>query len=713
MAWLLPALVATTANSLILTLAYFYLAGVERQRALKIIGLGWGLYALRFVLMIAWVQTGQSIDILFALNQLAMPASCLVVLFGVLELEERRARPWFWYILAALTTYTAWAAFVVGPNWVYYLPLHIVSGLAFFSAGIQFIRSPWLQLPEAKVVGWAFVIWGLHKLDYPLLRPVEWVAPWGYLLGAVLAIVCAIGIILIYLRLEKQQAMDSRELYRTLVEGAPVPILVHREGAFIYANKAAVQLYDAASTGDLVGIPIVSYMDEDDVHKVYAQGPEQPELLPDSRTLKLTLHLPSGRVKLIDAHAITVAFEGAPARMVFCRDLTEEARLEQQLRQSQKLEAIGTLAGGIAHDFNNILFGIQGYSDLAKGLQDSGSEAEEYLQEVSKACTRAAGLVNQILSFSRRSERKLVQLNLVPVVKEVAKLMRATLPANIEVSCDSEPGSAWIKADPGEIHQVLINLCTNAGQAMRSRAGKLDLRLKQAALSEGSLALPPSLAPGEYYLLAVSDTGAGISDSDLEHIFEPFFTTKNPGDGTGLGLALSHSIVTNLNGAIAVESKLGEGSTFTVLLPVLEALAQEPTVAEQQPVTGKGRLMVVDDERMLADLLGQMAVTLGYTAETHYDSQQALAAFSADSNKFDAVLTDQTMPRLTGSELAAELARLSPETPVLILTGYQEGVAAETERLPNVRTILGKPVSRLELSQALSQALEPGGEAGR
>lgn len=385
----------------------------------------------------------------------------------------------------------------------------------------------------------------------------------------------------------------------------------------------------------------------------------------------------------------------------------EKTELERQLQHAMKIEAIGTLAGGIAHDFNNILGAIMGYSELARFETPKDSLLETYLLQVLKASQRAKGLVEQILIFSRQGEIQPRPLKLKPIIEEALKLLRASIPATIEIIIDISKDSGAVMADPTQIHQVLMNLCTNAAHSMLARGGVLTIRLENMVLEKTDpiLASHPDLKPGQFLQLAVSDTGHGISPLIIDRIFEPYFTTKEKGVGTGLGLSAVHGIVQRCGGAVAVKSRMGLGTTFYVLLPRIN-LEVEDRAAVIPPAQGaRERILLIDDEPMLADLGQRMIERLGYQVVSKTSSLEALECFRNDPGGFDVVVTDQTMPHLTGEGLAKELLRLRPEIPIIICTGYSETMDNQKALEMGIRKLLAKPMIMGELAEAIRQAL--------
>jgi PAS domain S-box-containing protein len=402
---------------------------------------------------------------------------------------------------------------------------------------------------------------------------------------------------------------------------------------------------------------------------------------------------------------------GQPARMLGAmRDITarrkaeaERERLAQQLRQSQKMDAIGTLAGGIAHDFNNILGSILGYTELALDDIPPDTLTSRNLQQVVKAAGRAKQLVSQILAFSRQAEpvRKAVRLG--ELIREVLSLIRASLPSTIEIQTHISADPDWVNADPTQLHQVMMNLCANAGHAMAARGGLLTVTLAEThpGKNEGMLRL------------SVRDTGTGMRPEVLDRIFEPFFTTKQAGEGTGLGLSVVHGIVKSHGGEIHASSELGEGSVFEILLPKSVPDGSPILPAKSSPAHGRGKLLVVDDEEALLGAMSQRLTRMGYEVVTEADSARALDLVALKPYEFDLVITDVTMPKLTGIKLAQFLRSIRADLPVIMCSGNPGNVEAEAATLSNVRTVLRKPLDIAQLSTLIRECLGPTADPAR
>ncbi|MBU0480427.1 MAG: response regulator [Proteobacteria bacterium] len=388
------------------------------------------------------------------------------------------------------------------------------------------------------------------------------------------------------------------------------------------------------------------------------------------------------------------------------RDVTEFEKREAQNRQAQKMEAIGALAGGIAHDFNNILFGIFGYTEIAMRRAEDQPAIREALEEVMKGGRRAKDLVRQILTFSRQRDAKWQPVQVKLVIKEVLNLLRSVLPATVEIK-QKVTSESMVLADPTQIHQVFMNLCTNAQYAMREKGGVLTVTLEDGKIDEEEIAETSDIKPGEYIVLTVEDTGHGIPEDVVARIFEPFFTTKGEGEGTGMGLSTTRNIVSDCGGAITVESTPGEGSTFRVLLPICRKDIREITVSTIGGLPGgKERVMVVDDEAPLVRMICEMLTGLGYSAKGFSSSSEALQAFTVDPQVVDLVVTDVTMPLLNGLELTGRLIRTRPSIPVIMVTGFSEVVDEAKARAAGVKGYLLKPISIRELAVTVRDVLD-------
>ncbi|MGX9726014.1 MAG: hybrid sensor histidine kinase/response regulator [Candidatus Electronema sp. VV] len=389
-------------------------------------------------------------------------------------------------------------------------------------------------------------------------------------------------------------------------------------------------------------------------------------------------------------------------------DTTDKKKLEEELLQAQKMEAIGTLAGGIAHDFNNILAAILGYTELARMELPEDSPARSDLDQVIIAGNRATELVKQILTFSRKSEHRKKPLRMYIVVKEALKMLRSSLPSSIVMQSEIDERSGLVLADPTSIHQIVFNLCTNAAQAIGERQGRIEIFLRETSLSAEQREDRPWLQPGRFIVLTVRDNGCGMDEKTKARIFDPYFTTKEQGAGTGLGLAVTHGVVEDCQGFIEVESELGQGAVFRVYLPVLPEEEKEQAEAEAEISLpgGAEHILLVDDEPSIVHISDAILSTLGYRVTAEMDSLAALERFKAKPAVFDLLLTDQTMPGLTGSELAKAALQVRPDLPVILCTGYTAALSEKDALALGIRRYAIKPLNTAKLAALVRETLD-------
>nr|CRH05972.1 putative hybrid histidine kinase with PAS domain and response regulator receiver domain [Candidatus Magnetococcus massalia] len=419
-----------------------------------------------------------------------------------------------------------------------------------------------------------------------------------------------------------------------------------------------------------------------------------------------------------DGIPIQVSFEGRVSRnnqgefvQTHCllTDITEKKQMEQQLRQAQKMEAVGALTGGIAHDFNNILGSIIGFNELARERLDDKHPVKSFLDHVHTGSLRAKELIAQLLSFSRQSDSTKTSLLLEPLVKETLKMIQATIPSSIEINPHLQGTSELtIHANATEIYQTLMNLCANAAFEMTESGGQIDISLEQVELDE-SQAQKKMLTSGDYVLLTVSDTGPGIPPENLNRIFDPFFTSKPVGEGTGLGLSVVHGIVKDCAGQIDVDSKLGQGTTFRIYLPLFHDQERESSseVADESHASpASAVILLVDDEPTLVELSQAQLQLLGHQVIAHTESRAALSYFQENATAIDLVITDQAMPHLTGLDLIQKMRLIRPELPVIVCTGFSQSITPERIRQLGIQSLLMKPILKDDLHRAVQKALQ-------
>ena len=399
--------------------------------------------------------------------------------------------------------------------------------------------------------------------------------------------------------------------------------------------------------------------------------------------------------------------------IVLSRDITkrrqteeEMAKLKAHLNQAQKLEAIGVLAGGIAHDFNNILAAIIGFTQLAQANTPPNSQVAQDLDKIFISADRAIDLVKQILAFSRQSSVNQMPIKIQPLVKESLKMLRASLPSTIGIKEDINPRCGVILADPTQVHQVVMNLCTNAFHAIGNNDGVLSIGLYSVHIDSPTAIAGWQITPGEYVELTISDTGVGIGPDIIEKIFDPFFTTKEVGKGTGMGLSITYGIIKSYGGAIRVESTVGQGTTFHIYFPVIQEEVRTFEESQEAP-RGKGRILFVDDEEILAELGKIMLESLGYTVTAHNHSIEALETFMNDPSQFNLVITDQTMPGLTGIELAKRILQVRPDMPIILCSGFNSQLVDEySAKAIGIKEFTLKPFTKSSIAILVKKLLD-------
>ena len=420
-----------------------------------------------------------------------------------------------------------------------------------------------------------------------------------------------------------------------------------------------------------------------------------------------------GKVFPVEVFFNHIRLENEENIIAFTRDITEQKqvekerkKLEDRIVQSQKMEALGTLAGGIAHDFNNILSAIYGFTELAKMSCEHNSTAVTYLDNLRTAGDRAKRLVEQILIFSRQNTMEKRPSDIGIIISEALNMIRASVPSTIEIKQNVPHNLGAVYADQIKIHQVLMNLCTNAYHSMKADGGTLKVTLAPVEIEEKEIFLFGDLPKGNYLMLTVSDTGHGMSAETMSHIFEPYFTTKDTGEGTGMGLSTVLGIVKDHNGRIQVSSQLGEGTTFQLYFPLLEEQAEYTESQESEMPRGEETILFVDDEAYLIEIAIGMLSKLGYKIDARNSAYDALGAFQAQPHKYDLLITDMAMPKMTGGALSREIRKIRPDLPIIICTGFSEQLTNESFRELKIDAVLRKPVSAQQMAVTIRQVLD-------
>ncbi len=500
---------------------------------------------------------------------------------------------------------------------------------------------------------------------------------------------------------------DQKEWLVTAVEQAGDSIVItDRRWTILYVNPAFERLSGFSreevlgSTMDILRSPLHGDDFYREIHRRLEGGGRWSG--------RFTSRRKDGSLREVES-TISPVRDGSGAVVKFVsvsRDVTREMEMEKRLRQAEKFEAIGTLTGGIAHDFNNILAIITGYAELSLHDLPQGSGLRENLLEVTTAVRRARDLIRQLLSFTRPDDTSPGVISPAPVAKECLKLLRGALPSTITFRTDIAAETEKILGNATQIHQILMNLCANAAHAMRDRGGTLDVSLKSAAMETNLETVGGELPAGTYVLLTVGDTGHGMDDGTLRRIFDPYFTTKPKGEGTGMGLSVVHGIVRSLGGGMQVESEPARGSTFKVYLPCVKGGRDDFLLAPMQGLLpGEGSILFVDDEPALGASAKALLERLGYRVTCAASPVEALQRFREAPRDFDLVITDQTMPEMTGAVLAGKILALRPDVPVVLCTGYSEFIGEGEAKSLGIREFLVKPVDLQRLAAVVRRAL--------
>jgi PAS domain S-box-containing protein len=502
----------------------------------------------------------------------------------------------------------------------------------------------------------------------------------------------------------KKALQNSEEKYRLLIENANDAIFVAQDDRIKFANSKTAQMI-GSTPSEMMDMPFTELIHRADRDLVLSRHFEclHGNIPPGRYSFRTADAV--GKIRWIDLNTVKIGWEGRPATLNFARDITHQKQLEAQLLNAQKMEAIGTLAGGIAHDFNNILSAVIGYTDLAALILPEEEPARSSLNEVMNAALRAKELVRQILTFSQTHEQEQKPVRMDLIIQEALKLLRPSLPATIEIELQIDCHGT-ILADPTQMHQVVVNLCTNAYHAMQEEGGLLKVRLAEVKFNSDDLVDPLGLDAGDYLKMTIADTGHGMDEQTLQRIFDPYFTTKESGKGTGLGLAVVYGIVNAHQGAIQVNSAPGKGATFEVFFPSIRNVTTDEPISFEQPSRGDESILFVDDEAALVRLATQLLEKCGYRVVGITDPLEALALFKSDPDQFDLVITDMTMPHMTGNQLARALQDIRPEVPIIISTGYSEKISPEKAQMMGIRDFLMKPLSFSNLTKSVRKAID-------
>ncbi|HUB87203.1 MAG TPA: PAS domain S-box protein [Verrucomicrobiae bacterium] len=505
----------------------------------------------------------------------------------------------------------------------------------------------------------------------------------------------------------EEELRRREEHFRSLIEYASDLITLVDEQGVIHFQSQSVERVLNLKAEKMIGRNLSEFVHPDDLPRLTAMvrralaNPEAPV------SLECRARHRDGSWHLFAAVGCCLPHDAGGKRVVFnSRDITANRNLEQQLLQAQKMEAIGTLAGGIAHDFNNMLAGILGSVELVREDLPPNHPSQEYVQSIVTAAQRARELVQQILTFSRRQESEKRVLPLQPVVGECIKLLRSTIPAMVKITHHVESQCPPVLADPTQIHQVIMNICTNAWHALPETGGHIDISLRAAEVDAAMTMRHRELRPGSYARLTVTDNGQGMDVATRERIFEPFFTTKPASKGSGLGLSVVHGIIKSHRGTILVESEPGRGTTFQIYLPARLAGRKETSSPAQAIPHGHGeRILFVDDELIVGRAAEEFLKRLGYVVTRCEQSEDALKRFRQSPREFDLIITDWAMPGMSGTELVSAMREVRPDIPMLLMSGFVGALLEQTAKTMGIGEVLVKPVNPELLAQAVAQVL--------
>jgi signal transduction histidine kinase len=686
---LAPAIVAATTGSLLLVAVYLYLFSTQgRERYLLLWACAWAGSALRYgltlVAALRWADDPPRV--VQAAIYLSSHTSAFLLLWGTYAFVGGRL-PAAWVALAV-----AGAAWIVGASaadlsfFQLTLPVYTLTAAMSINVGVMILRFREVPGVGRSITGWVFVAWGLHRANYPFLRPLEWFAPWGFMIASMLEVAVTIGQLLLHMEKNLERLRESKARYRQLVETSPDAIFLVSSGEVHAANVAAERLLGAVTRSVPLERQLIDFVGELGARST-AQSPRPVALPAGDRDLEL--------------RAMPL---GAGALQLVVQDVTERRRFDEHLRDAAKMEAVGRLAGGVAHDFNNLLTAILGYSSLIL-LEKNDASRGAYVHEVQRACGRASDLTRQLLAFARRQpiEPRVVEVD--DIVAGATSLIEQLAGAKVTLSMRLGAAAARALVDPAQLELSIVNLAVNARDAMPA-GGSLTISTRAVAGPD----LPPAWSgPRDDGAVAISvaDTGLGMDPATRARLFEPFFTTKPKGKGTGLGLATVHGIVARCGGTIDVETAPGSGTTFTIHLPRTTA-ALSPTVtapSSTSPPARGGTILLAEDETSVRDMAAQVLRQAGYTVLACRDGEAALAAAAAHTGPIDLLLSDLVMPGCSGLELAERLRAARPAVRVLLTSGYAADVLGDRAQPADGTRLLAKPFSPDSLTARVGEAM--------
>ncbi|MBT4090399.1 MAG: response regulator [Deltaproteobacteria bacterium] len=507
------------------------------------------------------------------------------------------------------------------------------------------------------------------------------------------------------LRLAQYELISARDTYEDLYDSAPVGYLTVGRNSLILNTNLTFCCLINSEREKIINHRFTDFIPEDDQDKYYFH---RQRILDtgQSRACELELVKADGTRfhARLDSVIDNISGEKDKIVKIIITDITEQRKLESQLRQSLKMEALGTLAGGIAHEFNNILHIMRLNLDFLESKIPTESPLRKNVETSQKTCIRAAVIIRQILSYSRKNKKQAEAIDVIPALEESVKLVRSALPAMIKLQFDVKVEKAVVQVEEARIHQIIYNLCSNAEDAMHEMGGNLEITVDEIAI-ETDFADIHKINKGTFLQLTVVDDGIGIDNTDLERIFDPFFTTKTTGEGTGLGLSVVHGIIRDLGGAVTVSSKIGEGSRFYVFLPLSAETVSPKSTIEKPVFGGNEQILIVDDDEGIIDIHTEILEDLGYQVTAETSSVVALELFKNQPHKFDMVLTDHGMPEMTGIQLAKELLLIRNDIPIALLSGYDDTDLEKDATQTGICRVIMKPLDHEQLGEIIRDVL--------
>jgi len=724
MSWLLIAAFSTVGSVFVLMLANTYLYFCYRERFIKFWAAAWGAFVLRYlslVVALIWKEN-------FLTNSayyLFIIVSTVLLLHGTMQFIGKPPIKWPSVTAGALALWAVGSLTVGLPHVYISIPIFAFLSLTYLYTGYQLLRQAKPGDTASRIVAWLFIFWGIHQADYPLLRFVEWFAPWGFLITSVFAVSIAIGMILIYFEKTQKKLQEKEE---RLVESNQILLGVlehtHMKTVFLdpqfnyrWVNRAYA---DTCSHEPYFfpGKNLFELYPNDEKKAIFqnvvAAGTSffttaQPFEFPDQ---------PERGMTYWDWSLVPIKSDsGTVSGLVYTlADVTERIRaeeekdrLEAQLRIAQKMESVGQLAGGIAHDFNNLLTVILGHAQLGLIKTDLSQPLHANLEEIHKAGERSADLTRQLLTFARKQTVTPTVLNLNETVSGMLNMLQRLIGEDMELTWLPKADLWPVNMDPSQIDQILVNLCVNARDAI-SGIGTIIIETGNTVCSNSYTGYHSGSMPGEYVLLAVSDNGCGMDEETLCHIFEPFFTTKGVGEGTGLGLATVYGIVSQNNGFIQVDSEIGRGTTFKIHLPRHDAASGPVQEASFEVVVvgGYETILLVEDERAILEMAATMLQMQGYTVLPANTPDEAIRMAEGHSGEIHLLMTDVVMPGMNGHDLANKLLPLYPGMKLLFMSGYTANVIAHNGKLEIGVHFIQKPFSMQDMATRVREVLDGG-----